>query len=71
MRVERVARARLGRILHVGPYADEPRSFARLDAALRAQGLRPSRTHLEVYLSDPSRVAPARLRTALLRELER
>jgi len=67
--VERVPRATLGRILHVGPYADEPRSFARVDAALAAAGRRPSLTHLEVYLSDPRRTAPARLRTVLLREI--
>jgi hypothetical protein len=66
--VERIAPARLGRILHVGPYADEPRSFARVDAAVEAAGLRPARPHLEVYLSDPRRTAPARLRTVLLRE---
>lgn len=69
VRVERLSPARLGRVLHVGPYADEPRSFARLDAAVRGAGLRPARSHLEVYLSDPRRTAPARLRTVLLREL--
>jgi len=67
--VERIAPARLGRILHVGPYADEPRSFARVDGLLATAGLRPARSHLEVYLSDPRRTPPARLRTVLLREL--
>jgi hypothetical protein len=67
--VEKVPRATLGRILHVGPYADEPRSLARIDGALAAAGRRPGRSHLEVYLSDPGRTAPARLRTVLLREL--
>ena len=71
VRLERVPRARLGRVLHVGPYADEPRSFSRVDAAVAAAGLRPARVHLEIYLSDPRRTAPARLRTVLLRELER
>ena len=67
--VERIGPATHGRILHVGPYADEPRSFARLDAALEGAKLRPARSHLEVYLSDPRRTAPARLRTVLLREI--
>jgi hypothetical protein len=69
VRVERIAAARLGRILHVGPYSEEPRSFERLDAAVAAAGLRPAPSHLEIYLSDPRRTAPARLRTVLLREL--
>jgi hypothetical protein len=68
--VERIRPATLGRILHVGPYADEPRSLAQVDAALAAAGRTPARSHLEVYLSNPGRTAPARLRTVLLRELE-
>jgi len=67
--VERVSAATLGRILHVGPYAEEPRSFARVDATVGAAGLRPARSHLEIYLSDPRRTAPSRLRTVLLREV--
>jgi hypothetical protein len=59
----------MGAFLHVGPYADEPQSFARIDAAIEAAGLRPARSHLELYLSDPRRTAPARLRTVLLREV--
>jgi hypothetical protein len=70
VRVERIPAATLGRILHVGPYADEPRSFAGIEEVLRTRGLRPARAHLEVYLSDPRRTAPPRLRTVLLRELE-
>ncbi len=70
VRVERVAAARVGRVLHVGPYADEARSFARIAAALAAAGLRPARAHVEIYLSDPRRTAAARLRTVLLREID-
>ncbi len=69
VRLERIPKARLGRVLHVGPYAEEPASLARMDAAVVAAGLRPARSHLEVYLSDPRRTAPSRLRTVLLREL--
>jgi hypothetical protein len=69
VRLERIAPARLGRILHLGPYAEEPRSFAKLDVEVEAAGLRPARSHLEVYLSDPRRTAPERLRTVLLREV--
>ncbi len=67
--VERVPRATVGRILHVGPYAEEPRSFGRVDAALVQAGLRPERSHVEIYLSDPRRSAPAKLLTVLLREV--
>ena len=66
--LERLPGATAGRILHVGPYADEPRSLARVDVAMTAARVEPARSHLEIYLSDPRRTPPARLRTVLLRE---
>ena len=44
---------RFGRILHLGPYADEPASIAAIGATLESQGLRREPWHVEVYLSDP------------------
>jgi hypothetical protein len=58
----------MGRVLHVGPYADEPRSFAKIEAALASAGRTPGFPHLEVYLSDPRRTKPAKLKTVLLLE---
>ncbi|MDA2815001.1 GyrI-like domain-containing protein [Nocardiopsis sp. RSe5-2] len=53
-------------LLHIGPYDDEGPSLARLhDTYLAANGLRMSGIHHEVYLSDPRRTAPARLKTVL------
>jgi hypothetical protein len=67
--LESVPAQRLGRILHLGPYADEAASFALIDPVLEKAGLEPAPTHLEVYLSDPGRTKPAALKTVLLREL--
>jgi hypothetical protein len=53
-------------MLHLGPYDDEPASFARMEAYAAARGLvRRSKTHREIYLSDARRVEPAKLRTTL------
>jgi hypothetical protein len=52
-------------IMHVGPYETEGSTIARLRAAVEAARLRPIGPHHEVYLSDPKRVAPERLRTLL------
>jgi hypothetical protein len=57
---------RYGRILHVGPYSDEPASFATIESLLESQGLKREPWHVEVYLSDPGRVAPEKLKTVLL-----
>ena len=67
-RVELVKKAkqRFARILHVGPYAEEPRSIAQIDTLLESEGLSREAWHVEVYLSDPNRTAPEKLKTVLL-----
>jgi hypothetical protein len=52
-------------LMHVGPYTDEGPSVARLHAAIHAAGYVPRGRHHEIYLGDPRRCAPAKLRTIL------
>jgi hypothetical protein len=53
-------------LLHVGPYDDEGPALARLhDEYLAANNLRMSGHHHEIYLGDPRRTEPAKLRTIL------
>jgi hypothetical protein len=51
--------------LHVGPYATEPETIARMAEVAEAAGCEAIGPHHEIYLSDPSRTAPERLRTVL------
>ena len=51
--------------LHVGPYATEPETVARMLTRAAEHGLRPHGAHHEIYLGDPRRADPARLRTVL------
>jgi hypothetical protein len=67
--LESIPNQRLGRVLHVGPYAEEEASFALISTALERAGLTPAPTHIEVYRNDPRRTHPAALETVLLREL--
>ena len=69
MFLEAIPAQRLGRILHLGPYADEPASFDQIATVLDRAKLAAAPTHIEVYLNDPSRTKPAALKTVLLREL--
>ena len=58
--------------LHVGPYDDEgPVLAAMHDTFIPAQGLRMTGHHHEIYLSDPRRTPPARLRTILRQPVAR
>ena len=66
VRLERYAEGPSVQILHVGSYDDEGPARARLhDEFLPANGLAPTGRHHEIYLSDPRRTEPARLRTIL------
>jgi hypothetical protein len=67
--LESIPGQRAGRILHVGRYADEQASFALIAPVLERAGLTAAPTHIEVYLSDPSRTRPDALRTVLLCEV--
>jgi hypothetical protein len=57
--------------LHVGPYDNEGKTVAAMRVFAEKQGLRLSDTHHEIYLSDPRRVAPAKLKTILREPVRR
>ena len=62
-------------IMHVGPFDDEPRSVALMDAYLRENGyendLSAERLHHEIYLSDARKVAPEKWRTVIRHPIRR
>ena len=55
----------VAQIMHVGPYEQERPTIERLHAAIADAGCRPVGRHHELYLGDPRRSAPERLRTLL------
>jgi hypothetical protein len=63
--IEEMHEGRCVQALHVGPYAAEPETMERMRRAASALGLALHGRHHEIYLSDPRRVAPERLRTIL------
>jgi len=52
-------------MLHIGPYADESPTMDAMLGFAKANGLRFTGRHHEIYLSDPRRVRPEKLRTIL------
>jgi len=51
--------------MHVGPYDAEPETIARMHELAMTAGLAPRGPHHEIYLGDPRRTDPSRLRTVL------
>jgi hypothetical protein len=70
LRVETLAEGPSAQVLHVGPYTTEPGTITRLHAAIDAAGLRPRGCHHEIYLSDPGRTDPERIRTIIRQPVE-
>jgi hypothetical protein len=65
-RIVELTEGRCLQTLHLGSYDDEGPILAHLhDELLPGRGLRPTGLHHEIYLSDPRRVAPEKLRTIL------
>ena len=52
-------------VMHVGPYDDVGRTYQALDAFARANGLNATCPGHEIYISDPRRVAPEKLKTII------
>ena len=65
VQLETLAEGRCVQMLHVGPYEKECETVAVMKAFAEKQQLQFSGRHHEIYLSDPRRVAPERLKTIL------
>jgi hypothetical protein len=53
-------------MLHIGPYDDEPKTFSQMEEYCTQQGLkRTSKIHREIYISDPRKTEPNKLKTLL------
>ncbi len=61
--------------LHLGPYDDEPATVDAMHAVAEEQGYVPdfsnTRLHHEIYLSDPRRTAPDKLKTVIRHPVRR
>jgi hypothetical protein len=62
-------------IMHVGPYATEPATIERMRAFALENGYRdhvgPDGKHHEIYLSDPRKAKPEKLKTVLRHPIEK
>jgi hypothetical protein len=65
LRLERFEEGLAAQIMHIGPYAEEAPTIERLHEWAAAQGYELRGRHHEIYLGDPRRTAPERLKTVL------
>lgn len=65
LRLEDIEEGAAAQVLHVGPYAAEGPTIAALHAFIHEQGFDLRGKHHEIYLGDPRRAAPEKLRTII------
>jgi len=66
VRFEHVEEGLCCQMMHLGSFDDEPASFARMEAFCTDNGYsRASKLHREIYLADPRKTEPEKLRTVL------
>ena len=65
VRLGRTAEGLAAQIMHVGPYSAEAPTIERLHAFVDAEGYELRGRHHEIYLGDPRRTAPERLKTVI------
>lgn len=74
LRLEEFHEGLAAQIMHLGPYAAEGPTIARLHAFIREQGYAFDGTrqkHHEIYLSDPRRSAPGKMKTVIRQSMAR
>ena len=65
IRMETLAEGRCVQVLHTGPYAEESPTLEKMYAFAQGAGVEVRGPHHEIYLSDPRKVAPEKVRTIL------
>lgn len=65
VRFERFAEGQAAQIMHIGPYSAEGPTIERLHRFIEERGHRLRGWHHEIYMGDPRRSAPEKLKTIL------
>jgi len=63
--LESLTEGKCVQMMHVGPYDKEPETISAMKAFAASKGLSFQGRHHEIYLSDPRRVVPEKLKTIL------
>lgn len=63
VRLEAFREGTCAQVMHIGPYSAEKPTIEKLHAFIAAEGYRLAGKHHEIYLGDPRRATPEKLRT--------
>lgn len=70
VRFEAFHEGKAAQVLYFGPYAEETETIQQLHAFIEEQGYSKRGMHHEIYLNDPGRTAPEKLKTIIRQPVE-
>jgi hypothetical protein len=70
LRLEQFEEGLSVQIMHIGPYSSEPTTIERMRISASEKGYRMLDRHHEIYLGDPRRADPTKLKTVLRHAVE-
>jgi hypothetical protein len=65
IRFDSLDEGRSAQIMHIGPYSEEGSNIMKIHAYIKELGGKLSQKHHEIYLSDPRKAAPEKLKTVV------
>ena len=71
MRFESFTEGLSAQIMHTGSYSAEAPTIEKLHSFIQSNGYKMAGKHHEIYLSDPSRTAPEKLKTIIRQPIKR
>jgi hypothetical protein len=71
MRFENFREGLAAQIMHLGPYAEEHPTIEKIHSFIQANGYDFNGKHHEIYLSDPRKAAPEKMKTILRQPIKK
>ena len=71
LRIEPFCEGQSIQVMHIGPYSAEPVTIDRMKAFMRENGYIRNGKHHEIYLGDPRRADPSKLKTVLRQPIKK
>ncbi len=65
IKLEKITEGKCVQVMHIGPYSTEPETIAKMKKLISESSLRENGLHHEIYLSDPRKTPPQKMKTIL------
>ncbi len=65
IKFEKITEGKCIQVLHIGPYSTEPETIEKIRKLMKENNLTENGFHYEIYLSDPRKTPPQKMKTIL------